>query len=150
LPYAMAALVHECLRLDEQYLLLVFDPFRDLGLKPRLKATTSRALSQQVDDAKTDVVARPVIAFARIAEADNDLHKSVPLAHRGYRKHHFSSGASSSAFTRPITSGSAASVAAAGAAASASNCFCVTCTTTTSASVMALTPSGRTRSCTLS
>src|SRR5262249_16465580 len=139
LPHALAALIHERFGLREKDLVLPLDQLGELGVEAALTSAGMRALAQRVDDAVTDVMPRARIALAGIAEADDHFHGHVLGANY--------SASSSSAFGRPITSGSAApGTSAAAAAGSGSATGAVTCTTIASGSVMTFTSGGNTKS----
>ena len=69
-----AAQVHERLRLDEEDFLPVLVQLGHLGLEPPLEAAGVRTRRQGIDHVETDVVPRPLVAAARIAQTDDDLH----------------------------------------------------------------------------
>ncbi len=74
LPDAAAAQVHERLRLDEKDLFSVLGQLGDLRLETALEPATARPSREGVDDVVADVVPRPLVVPARIAQPDDDFH----------------------------------------------------------------------------
>src|SRR5205807_1984152 len=87
----LPAQVHERLRLDEQDLLVPLSQLRHLGPETALKTAGLWALGQGVDHVEADVMPRPGVAAAGVAQADDDFH--------GLRDY---SPSSSSVFCRPM------------------------------------------------
>src|SRR5262249_31295800 len=74
LTNALPAQVHEGLRSHQQDLLGAFPRLGDLGLKSRLKTPNIRPGRERVYHGESNIMARAVIAAARIAKADHRLH----------------------------------------------------------------------------
>jgi len=85
----LAGIVHKGLRLQQQPALAADDTFRNLALESVAKARDALTAGDQVDRQEADIVAVTRVTRARIAEADDETHRS------GYRKASAGNSASS-------------------------------------------------------